>query len=274
MSDEAIPPVEAVESVDASAEHAEPTPEAPKPKEEPDLDRAFMGLKRKREAAKRGREELENGRRTLAAEREAMAKERALIERLRRGDEDALKEAMGDDYFDKLTSRRLDPEGAAKDKAWQDKLDERDKKIDALIARLDGYEQERAAVVRQQEQRSLLEAAAKADHPELKILRDQDVISLADRLAVQIHKETGQYPTITSLLGLIAEEVRPEYERLKGHFGAPPPAAPKVEKKPAPKSPTTITAKDAATPAGTGAKDVDWRESLAKELQEKLDKTG
>lgn len=272
MSDENL--VEAVEPVDAPAEPAEPTPEVPKPKEDPDLDRAFMGLKRKREAVRREREELENGRRTLAAEREAMAKERALFERLRRGDEDALKEAMGDDYFDKLTSRRLDPEGAAKDKAWQDKLDESDKKIAALMARLDGYEQERAAAVHQQQQRSLLEAAAKADHPELKILRDQDVIRIADQLAAQIHKETGQYPTVSGLLSLIAEEVRPEYERLKGHFGAPPPAAPKAEKKPAPKSPTTITAKDAATPAGTGAKEVDWRENLAKQLQENLDKTG
>ena len=273
MSDEAIP-VESVDPVDAPAEHAEPTPEAPKPKEEPDLDRAFMGLKRKRGAAKREREEIENDKRALAAEREAMAKDLAVLKRLRAKDESLLKEEWGEDYFDIMTSRRLDPEGAAKDKAWQDKLDERDKKIDALIARLDGYEQERAAVVRQQEQRSLLEAAAKADHPELKILRDQDVISLADRLAVQIHKETGQYPTITSLLGLIAEEVRPEYERLKGHFGAPPPAAPKAEKKPAPKSPTTITAKDAATPAGTGATDVHRRDRLAPGLQEKLDKTG
>lgn len=272
MSDENL--VEAVEPVDAPAEPAEPTPEVPKPKEDPDLDRAFMGLKRKREAARREREEIENGKRALAAEREAMAKERALIERLRQGDEDALKEAMGEDYFDKLTRRRLDPEGAAAERAWKEQLSARDKQIQELRDRLDRDAQERAALVHQQQQRSLLDAAAKADHPELKILRDQDVIRIADRLAEQIHKETGQYPTVSSLLGMIAEEVRPEYERLKGHFGAPPPAAPKAEKKPAPKSPTTVTAADASTPAGAGGKEPNWRETLAKQLEERLGKTG
>ena len=115
-------------------------------------------------------------------------------------------------------------------------------------------------------------AAAKADHPELKILRDQDVIRIADQLAAQIHKETGQYPTITSLLGLIAEEVRPDYERLKVHFGAPQ-RHPRSRKASA-QEPNHHHSQGCGHPAGTGAKDVDWRENLARQLQENLDKTG
>lgn len=260
--------------IEAPADEAPPPPEPTEPAKvdkEPDLDRAFMALNRKKEAAKRDRLALENDRKALVAEREAHAKELALLKRLRERDDGAVAEVLGEDFFDRETQRRLDPEGAAKEKALRDQLSARDQQIQELRARLDRLDQERQAVDVQRQQRNLIDKARAENYPELKILDDEEMIDLADRLATKIAAETGQDPLISDLIKAIADHVRPRYTKLRELLGAfvkvdPPKKAP-------PKAPTTLTAADASTPAGAGGKEPDWRQELAERLKQGLDKS-
>lgn len=252
MNDQQITEAAPIEATDPTPTDPTPEPvEATKPAEkEPDLDRAFMALKRKREAAARDRQALENDRRALAAEREAHAKEIALLKRVRERDDTALTELLGEDFFDRETQRRLDPEGAAKEKALRDQLSARDQQLQELRARLDRLDQERQTVQIQAQQRSLLDKARAHAAPELRILEDHELIGMADRIATKIEEETGQPPLITDLLAAIAEETRPRYKRLQELIGAPTAAKPAAAKV-APKAPASVTAEDASTPAGT-----------------------
>lgn len=269
MSDLEATPVdetpEAVAPVEGEAPPPTPEPEEKEISDE-DLTRAFTALDRKKKSHQKKLAELQSERSRFDEERKAHQAQLALIERLRRGDEDALREAMGEDFFDQLVQKRLDPEASAKEAKLKEALAKRDQELEALKRRLDEFDQRQAEARIQQEESKFLGYIKSLDAPELDVLDEDEVLEITRRLVPQFREEAGRNPTFGELGKLLVKMTAPKVERLKKRLLPPPPAAPPPGKKGA----GGLTNRDASTPSGASP-DEDpeaWRNRLAKQVQE------
>ena len=256
---EAPPPVE-----------GEAPPPAPEPEEkevsDDDLKRAFTALNRKKSAHKERMAQLHQERSRFDEERKAHQSQLALIERLRSGDEDALREAMGEDYFDRLVEKRLNPEATAKEAKLKSELQRRDEELQALKKRLDDFDQSQRQAQMQREEKGLLGYLRGLDAPELDTLEDDEALDIVRRLAPQLREELGRPPTFGELGKLLINMQAPKVERLKKRFGPPPPEAPPPGKK----GTGGLTNRDSATPAGSTPEEADDMDAFRERMKRKL----
>lgn len=274
MSDFEATPAPVDETPEAAApvegEAPPPTPE-PEEKEvsDEDLRRAFTALNRKKSAHKEKLQQFQVERSRFDEERKAHQAQLALIQRLRSGDEEALKEAMGEDYFDQLVQKRLDPAASAAEAKLKAELQRRDQELEALKKRLDDFDQQQRQARIQQEQSKFLGYLKTLDAPELDVLDEEEILAAVSRLAPQFQEEAGRPPTFGELGKLLINMTAPKVERLKRRLVpvAPPPAA-------KPTGPKGITNRDASTPAGATPEEGDdmdaFRERMKRQLLERL----
>jgi len=235
---------------------------------EDDLKRAFAALARKKAAHREKTAQLAKEREELARQKEELAKERRLLEQLRGGDEDALRELLGEDYFDRLVQRRLDPQASAAEAKLRAELARRDEELAAIKRRLDEFDQRQTASRVAQEESSFLQYVKSLEAPELEVLDQEEVLDMARKLAPQFREEAGRPPTFRELAQVIIGIQRPKLERIKKKLTS----APQAEK-PAKKSPSTVTNRDTATPAGSPPgedEETRWRRELAREIEERF----
>ena len=273
MSDLDVAPVDETTEAPSPVEgEAAPPPPEPEEKEvsDDDLKRAFTALNRKKSAHKERMVQLHQERSRFDEERKSHQAQLALIERLRSGDEDALREAMGEDYFDRLVEKRLNPEATAKEAKLKSELQRRDQELEALKKRLDDFDQQQRQVQVQREEKGLLGYLRGLDAPELDTLEDDEALEIVRRLAPQFQEEAGRPPTFGELGKLLINLQKPKVERLKKRFSPSPPEAPPPGKK----GPGGLTNRDSSTPAGSTPEEADdmdsFRERLAKRLRENL----
>ncbi|MBK9073242.1 MAG: hypothetical protein IPL79_19915 [Myxococcales bacterium] len=273
MSDFEATPVDETPEAAAPVEGEAPPP-TPEPEEkevsDDDLKRAFTALSRKKTAHKEKLQQLHQERSRFEEERKAHQAQIALIERLRRGDEDALKEAMGDDYFDQLVQKRLDPAASQAEAKLKAELQRRDQELETLKRRLDDFDQGQRQAQMQREEASFLGYVKGLDAPELDVLEEAEILDLVRDLAPRFREEAGRPPTFKELGQILVNMQKPKIERLKKRFGPPPPEAPPPGKK----GPGGITNRDASTPAGATPEEGDdmdaFRERMKRQLLERL----
>jgi hypothetical protein len=254
-------------------EPEQPAQESPKVEErepsEDDLKRAFAALARKKAANKERAAQIRREREELMRERESLSKERQILDRLRSGDEDALRELLGEDYFDRLVQRRLDPQASAAEARLKAELARRDEELVALKRRLDEFDHRQSASRVAQEESAFLQYAKSLDAPELDALEPEEILDMARRLAPQFREEAGRPPTFRELAQVIVGLQKPKIERLKKRLLASPAPAPAKSQKP----PSAVTNRDAVTPAGSPPgedEETAWRRQLAMELAERF----
>jgi hypothetical protein len=269
MSDFEATPVdettEAAPPVEGEAPPPAPEPEEKEPSDEA-LTKAFTALNRKKKAHQEKLAALQSEKSALRQEREAFKAERAILERLRSGDEDALREAMGEDYFDRLVEKRLNPEATAKEAKLKSELQRRDQELEALKKRLDDFDQSQRQAQMQREEAGLLQYFRELNAPELDVLDDEEKLDLARRLAPQLREELGRPPTFGELGKLLVNMQKPKVERLKKRLLPPPPEAPPPGKK----SPAGLTNRDASTPAGATPEEAEDMDAFRKRMERKL----
>lgn len=270
------PPPEATEAIEG-AEPTEPqdAKAGAKPKKEPDLDRAFMGLKRKRESLAQERTAFLKERQsfqqqqTEARQREAeLAKKAAIVDAIAAGDEEALAQVMGEDFFDKLTHRRLNPERAEIEKAVKTQLAQYEKLLQEQRAKIEAIDAERRQAAVHQMRAAFVQSARSLQLDELDLLDDEEIVQHADAISAAWRQEHGEDPTFDQLARAIAAKEARRLERARAKFAKPVPLP--ADKPKAKGAPTTLTSSDATAPAGAGKKDVDWRAALVKKLDETL----
>jgi len=270
MSDLDVAPVDETPEAPPPVEGEAPPPHAPEPEEkEPSdeaLTKAFTALNRKKKAHQEKLAALQSEKSALQQEREAFKAERAILERLRSGDEDALREAMGEDYFDRLVEKRLNPEATAKEAKLKSELQRRDEELQALKKRLDDFDRQQREITTQREEKGLLGYLRGLDAPELDTLEDDEALDIVRRLAPQFQEEAGRPPTFGELGKLLINMQRPKVERLKKRLLPAPPAAPPPGKKGA----GGLTNRDSSTPAGATPEEAEDMDAFRKRMERKL----
>lgn len=272
MSDTATPET----TTETGASETPPPPAAAPSKTEPTkakqpldpaakLDKWRAKLDRQEEANKRKLDEIHEARRAFEQERaqhgERLTKAEQLeqaIARLKSGDYDVLKELAGEDYLDKITRAHLDPEQARRDAESRKALAEKDAELKALRKRIDDWEKQQGERERQAAQaaqaRTFLATVRARDSDELALYSDDELIHFANVFGEQLHRATGQDPTMGDVIDAILEhEAKPRFARVQQRgwakaTGGAPPAAKK------PEEPSTVTANDASMPAGEAPK--------------------
>lgn len=270
MSDDLSPAPVTDETSTPSAEGEPPAPPPPpaEPEEkEPsddDLRRAFTALNRKKKAHQERMNQLHQERSRFEEERKAHQDKLRLIERLRSGDEDALKEAMGEDYFDQLVEKRLNPAASQAEAKLKAELKRRDEQLEALQRRLDEFDQRQASAQVQREQSAFLGYLKELDAPELELLDEEEILARVQELAPRFREETGRPPTFRELGQILIKMTAPKVERLKKRLQPAPPQAPPA------KGPTGVTNRDAATPAGLSSKENEDMDAFRERMKRKL----
>jgi hypothetical protein len=243
-------------------------------------------LAKAEEAARRNKAK-KNAERTRAAqlqqERDAAAKERdshkseaqkysELLARAKDGDEAALAELLGEDYYDRITTARLAPDEVRKQRELSkttSAAEERLKKLEEAETRRQEEAQARQV---EQEQKYLVSVARRDDLreqlPELDVYSDDELVQMAPAAARAL-AEAGQTPTFLSVVRKVHEMVEPYHQKIIQAYEArkakaaeaskakaPPAPAPAPKgKEPKPKpEPSTVSAGDASEAGGTPGK--------------------
>ena len=177
---------------------------------------------------------------------------------------------MGDDYFDQLVQKRLDPAASQAEAKLKAELQRRDQELETLKRRLDDFDQGQRQAQMQREEASFLGYVKGLDAPELDVLEEAEILDLVRDLAPRFREEAGRPPTFKELGQILVNMQKPKIERLKKRFGPPPPEAPPPGKK----GPGGITNRDASTPAGATPEEGDdmdtFRERMKRQLLERL----
>lgn len=279
-----VPPVEAPPPKPTDPPTKPPSDKSGKgAKASADMDRAFMALNRKEKKIDSDRKALFQEREAFRTEREQLEAKAKLAEELQtklarlRDDEAIQKELLGEDFYERATRSRLDPEATERDRKAQEALKLRDDKIAALEKKINEItegQQKKESEARQAEARrhnlaGLEKAVDELGDPALHLYSLDELLDAAPAAVVELKKEMAEdeWPTFRQIAEFLAKEAQPRYQRAteaekKRANRAAEQGAPPAKKEP--KEPSTVTT-DAAT------KSAGKPRALSKEEQEAAD---
>lgn len=237
------------------------------------VDKAFVALNRKEKSLKdkvtkfaQERDAFEQAKRDLLTKAAQAEELEAKLKRLR-DDADLQREVLGEDFYERLTARQLDPQGTAAADKLRQELAARDKKIEDLTKQVSEFisSQNESKVQAQRAQaraanKSGLEAALEElGDPALYLYDIEELLDNAPKIAEAIKAKSGDWPTYREIVEQMAEEARPRWQRATEAQKRRAERAQQTESKAkgaekgadkAPPGPRSVSTDNATTPAG------------------------